>query len=135
MTITEAAQLVMQSVPLSSGGDVFLLDMGEPVRIIDLAKQMINLAGLKLKDEFNPNGDIEIIYTGLRKGEKLYEELLISGECQVTKHPRIFKANENYIPYEELLAQIEKLKFALNSFDLDGTLRVLGEVVPEWRQS
>ena len=86
MTIKEAAQLVIQSVALAEGGEVFLLDMGSPVKIFDLAKQMINLKGLTLKDDDNPNGDIEISISGLRSGEKLYEELLINAEAEKTNH-------------------------------------------------
>ena len=91
MTVKEAAQLVLQSSVLANGGEVFLLDMGEPVRIYDLAKQMIRLSGLQLKNENNPEGDIEIVFTGLRSGEKLYEELLVDGKSDTTNHPLIFK--------------------------------------------
>ena len=91
MTIPEAAQLVIQASSLAKGGDVFVLDMGEPIKIYDLAEQMINLSGLKIKNLNNPNGDIEIKITGLRPGEKLYEELLIDGNPERTKHPLILQ--------------------------------------------
>ena len=92
MTIPEAAQLVLQAAVLARGGDLFLLDMGEPVRILDLAKQMVCLSGLSLRDAQHPNGDIEIVCTGLRPGEKLYEELLIDAESEATTHPLIYRA-------------------------------------------
>tara|TARA_B100000886_G_scaffold296523_1_gene223786 strand:+ start:43222 stop:45105 length:1884 start_codon:yes stop_codon:yes gene_type:complete len=111
MTIPEAAQLVIQAATLSEGGEVFLLDMGDPISIKDLAIQMIHLSGLTVKDSSNPEGDIGIEITGLRPGEKLYEELLIDGECKPTAHSLIFKANEKFIPYEELN---NKLKYLLN---------------------
>lgn len=112
MTIPEAAQLVIQAGAMAKGGDVFILDMGEPVRIVDLAKNLIQLSGLSVKDESNSKGDIEIAYTGLRPGEKLYEELLIGGDnvCK-TEHSRIMTAEEVYLPFEELsdvLADLEK---------------------------
>ena len=90
MTISEAVGLVINASSFASGGEVFLLDMGKPVKIKDLALKMINLSGLSLKDESNPNGDIEIIYSGLRPGEKLFEELLIDGKSSKTKHPQIY---------------------------------------------
>ena len=95
MTIEEACLLVIQSLALAKGGDLFLLDMGEPVSISHLASQMVLLSGLSIKDKSNPDGDIEIITTGLRPGEKLYEELLIEGESIKTNHPLIFTSNEN----------------------------------------
>ena len=107
MTIPEAAHLVMQSLSLAKGGDVFLLDMGDPVKIIDLAKQLIFLAGLTLKNKNNPEGDIEIIFTGLRSGEKLFEELLLDGKNYETSHNKIFRAVEKFIPLEILLPKIE----------------------------
>ena len=94
MTITEASQLVLQSSVLADGGDLFLLDMGEPVRIKDLAILMVGLNGFSVKDDDNPSGEINIVYTGLRPGEKLYEELLINAESLPTSHPLIFKAIE-----------------------------------------
>ena len=104
MTIPEAAQLVLQAAVLARGGDLFLLDMGEPVRILDLAKQMVRLSGLSLRDGQHPQGDIEIICTGLRPGEKLYEELLIDAESEPTSHPLIYRATEGAIPPRAALA-------------------------------
>ena len=118
MTIPEAAQLVIQASAMAKGGDVFILDMGEPVKIVDLAKNLIQLSGLSVKDEENPKGDIEIAYTGLRPGEKLYEELLIAGDnvCK-TDHPRIMTAEETYLPMQELSIVLEKLEVACKNAD------------------
>ena len=102
MTIPEAAQLVIQASVLAIGGDVFLLDMGDPVRILDLASQMINLSGLTVRDSLNPDGDIEILCTGLRPGEKLFEELLIDAAALPTSHSLIFRANEDSLPADVL---------------------------------
>ncbi len=99
MTIPEAAQLVIQAGAMASGGDVFVLDMGEPVRIADLARRMVELSGLALKVAANPNGDIEITVTGLRPGEKLFEELLIGDNPLPTSHPRIMKAHKDFLPW------------------------------------
>ncbi|WP_251372091.1 nucleoside-diphosphate sugar epimerase/dehydratase [Polynucleobacter sp. UB-Siik-W21] len=109
MTIAEAAQLVIQSSTMASGGDVFLLDMGMPVRIYDLALRMIYLSGLMVKDELNPNGDIEIKVTGLRPGEKLYEELLIGYNPEKTSHPKIMKAHEEFISWDILKGELDGL--------------------------
>ena len=103
MTIPEAAQLVIQAGAMAHGGEVFVLDMGEPVKIMDLAKRMITLSGLKVKDQNNPNGDIEIVIAGLRPGEKLYEELIIDGDnIEKTQHPLIMKAKENFYSFAEI---------------------------------
>jgi FlaA1/EpsC-like NDP-sugar epimerase len=102
MTIPEASQLVIQAGAMAKGGDVFVLDMGEPVKIADLAKNMIELSGLEIKDEGNPEGDIEIEVMGLRPGEKLYEELLIGNNPQSTTHSRILMAHEDFLPLNEL---------------------------------
>lgn len=110
MTIPEASQLVIQAGALGTGGDVFLLDMGEPVRIQDLARQMISLSGLKVRDNKDPNGDIEIQYTGLRPGEKLYEELLIDEEnTEITAHTRILRSVEKHYPLAEILAVFNRI--------------------------
>ena len=107
------AELVLQAAILAEGGDVFLLDMGEPVRIKDLAEQMLRLSGLSLLDTRNPNGDIEIVCTGLRPGEKLYEELLIEAESQLTKHPLIFRATERSIYPQDLWPRLDQLEEAI----------------------
>lgn len=110
MTIPEAAQLVIQSLSLAKGGDVFVLDMGKPVKIYDLAKRMIELSGLKIKDAKNIEGDIEIKITGLRPGEKLYEELLIGDDPEATVHPKIMRAKDTGLTYESLISALERLE-------------------------
>jgi FlaA1/EpsC-like NDP-sugar epimerase len=132
MTIPEAAELVLQAAVLAEGGDVFLLDMGEPVRIKDLAEQMVRLSGLSLRDVLNPNGDIEIVCTGLRPGEKLYEELLIDADSQPTSHPLIYRAQEQALAPEPLWPQIDALEAAIRRQDVAAALEVLAELVPEW---
>ena len=126
MTIPEAAQLVIQAGSMAKGGDVFILDMGEPVKIVDLAKNLIQLSGLSVKDEKNPKGDIEIAYTGLRPGEKLYEELLIGGD-NVTKtaHSRIMTAEEEYLPFEQLSNVLVELELACKKADYMAIRQIL----------
>lgn len=135
MTIKESAQLVIQSTELAKGGDVFLLDMGEPIKIVDLAKQMILLSGLTIKDKKNPDGDIEIIYTGLRPGEKLFEELLINSEAEKTFHPLIFRANEECVPKEYLIEKLNLLERKLTLENKKEVLGILLDLVPEWKAS
>jgi len=118
MTIPEAAQLVIQAGAMAKGGDVFVLDMGQSVKIMDLARRMIELSGLTVKDEQNPDGDIEIEITGLRPGEKLYEELLIGDNPKPTSHPRIMKAHEELIPWADLEGKLNALEMALNVNDV-----------------
>ena len=126
MTIPEAAQLVIQAGSIAKGGDVFILDMGEPVKIVDLAKNLIQLSGLSVKDEKNPKGDIEIAYAGLRPGEKLYEELLIGGD-NVTKtvHSRIMTAEEEYLPFEQLSNVLVELEQACKRADYMAIRQIL----------
>ncbi|MCL9780373.1 polysaccharide biosynthesis protein [Vibrio sp. S4M6] len=119
MTITEAAQLVIQAGAMAKGGDVFVLDMGEPVKITDLAVNLVQLSGLEVKNEENPYGDIEIKYSGLRPGEKLYEELLIGKNVSITDHPRIMTAKERFLPFEEFEELLEKLDKACCCYDQD----------------
>ncbi len=124
MTIPEAAELVIQAGAMGQGGDVFVLDMGTPIHIVELARQMIHLSGFNVKDASQPHGDIEIIYTGLRPGEKLYEELLIGNNVSQTQHEKILRAEEDVITWEELsrvLTSLEK-KVALNDFEAVRTL-------------
>ncbi|EED65435.1 nucleoside-diphosphate sugar epimerase/dehydratase [Comamonas testosteroni] len=121
MTIPEAAQLVLQAGAMGNGGDVFVLDMGKPVRIIDLARRMIQLSGLTVKDESHASGDIEIQVVGLRPGEKLYEELLIGDNPETTEHTRIMKAHENFLPWNELLPHLLTLRRAAKLGD-DSTI-------------
>lgn len=117
MTIPEAAQLVIQAGAMGTGGDVFVLDMGESVKIIDLARQMITLSGLKPNTPEQPDGDIEILITGLRPGEKLYEELLIGDNVRKTGHPRIMTANETMLPWHELSALLDRIRAACDRYD------------------
>ncbi len=134
MTIPEAVQLVLQATGMAKGGELFLLDMGEPVRIADLARQMIELSGLRVRDESNPQGDIAITFTGLRPGEKLYEELLISAQDQPTDHPLIRRAREPRRSIEELAPQIANLESALQSWDEGATMVALQKLVPEFQR-
>jgi len=124
MTIPEAAQLVIQAGAMAKGGDVFVLDMGQPVKIMDLARRMVELSGLTVQDEHNPEGDIALEVTGLRPGEKLYEELLIGDNPKPTVHPRIMKAHEEFMPWSEFDAQLHTLQLALNVNDV-GVIRLL----------
>ena len=130
MTIPEAAQLVIQAMVLAKGGEVFLLDMGEPVKIYDLARQMIKLSGLSIRNETNKSSDIEIITTGLRPGEKLYEELLIDSKALKTKHDLIFKANEKFISIY-LWDILNDLKVEIQNNNIK-SLEKLKILVPEW---
>ena len=132
MTIPEAVQLVLQATGMARGGELFLLDMGEPVRIAELARQMIELSGLRVKDEQNPNGDIAIEFTGLRPGEKLYEELLISARDEATQHPLIRKAKEPNHSSSELKPMVEALEKALDRWDEQATVLALSRLVPEY---
>ena len=135
MTIPEAAQLVIQAGAMAEGGDVFLLDMGEPIKIIDLATRMIELSGLEVKDTSHPDGDIEIEEIGLRSGEKLYEELLIAGNPGKTQHPRIFRAQEEYLPWDAFSLKLEQLQNALEKNDLVMLDGLLKELVSGYTQS
>ena len=133
MTIPEAVQLVLQSTGMATGGDVFLLDMGEPVRIADLARQMIELSGLRVKDKKTPEGDIEIKYTGLRPGEKLYEELLISAHDQPTDHPLIRRAREPKRDKDYLDTLITDIIHAADVWDEGKTYELIQSLVPEFK--
>jgi FlaA1/EpsC-like NDP-sugar epimerase len=133
MTIPEAAQLVIQAGGMAHGGEVFVLDMGEPVKIRDLAKRMIHLMGLTVRDDDNPHGDIEISYTGLRPAEKLYEELLIGENASGTEHPRIMQAREDYLPSIELNPLLEELQRAAAELDCCGVRDILIRAVKEYR--
>ena len=133
MTIPEAAQLVIQAGAMSKGGDVFVLDMGEPVEILYLAKKMIHLSGLNIKDSNNPNGDIEILFTGLRPGEKLYEELLIGDSVLETEHQLILRSNEEMLPWSDLKLILNKLKTSVDKQNLEGARQALIEAVPGYK--
>lgn len=135
MTIPEAAQLVIQSGAMGEGGDLFLLDMGEPVRIADLAANMIHLSGLTIKSEQAPDGDIEIHTVGLRPGEKLYEELLIDSAAQPTDHPRIMRAREPLIGLAEMTGHIDRLAAFVRTNDCASSMGLLRELVPGYQPS
>jgi len=132
MTIPEAAELVLQAGAMCRGGEVFVLDMGEPVRIMDLAKRMVHLSGLELKNEGNPDGDIEIKAVGLRPGEKLYEELLIGGDVEGTEHPLILRAQEEEIPWSVLEGLLSELEDACNRVDFERVRELLLLIVKEY---
>ncbi|HET8700089.1 MAG TPA: nucleoside-diphosphate sugar epimerase/dehydratase [Nitrococcus sp.] len=129
MTIPEATALVIQAGAMAEGGDVFVLDMGKSVKIVDMARRMIHLAGYEVRDEENPNGDIAIEFTGLRPGEKLYEELLIGDDITPTQHPMIRRAQECFQPWPQLQVYLEQLLRACDRFDCEGVRRVLLETV------
>jgi FlaA1/EpsC-like NDP-sugar epimerase len=135
MTVPEAAQLVIQAGAMAKGGDVFVLDMGESVKIMDLARRMIELSGLTLKDDQNPDGDIGIEITGLRPGEKLYEELLIGDNPKQTSHPRIMKANEDFIAWSDLEAKLGSLEVALNVNDVSLIRAMMQQLVAGYTPS
>lgn len=129
MTIPEAAQLVIQAGSMGQGGDVFVLDMGEPVKIVTLAEKMIHLSGLSVRSERNPHGDIAIEFTGLRPGEKLYEELLIGDNVSPTRHPMIMTANEDYLPWDALKQRLSELLSAASQEDFTHVRKLLRETV------
>jgi len=133
MTIPEAVELVIQAGAMGKGGDVFLLDMGEPVRILDLAQKMIRLSGLRLKDKLHPNGDIEIKFTGLRPGEKLYEELLIGGNVSKTDNPMIMRAEEEMLAWDDLKLILDELELAVDSGDQGKLRQLLIKAVPGFK--
>ena len=135
MTIPEAAQLVIQAGAMGQGGDVFVLDMGEPVKIIDLARRMVELSGLTVRDEADPSGDIELAVTGLRPGEKLYEELLIGDNPKPTQHPRIMKAHEQFLSWPELLQRLNALQLAIGVNDVPAIRGLLQQLVSGYQPS
>ncbi|MFK3774637.1 polysaccharide biosynthesis protein [Pseudomonas sp. NPDC089406] len=129
MTIPEAAQLVIQAGSMGQGGDVFVLDMGEPVKIVELAEKMIHLSGLTVRSERNPAGDIAIEFSGLRPGEKLYEELLIGDNVDATRHPMIMSAHEDHLPWEVLKERLEQLLASVAGDDYGRVRQLLRETV------
>jgi len=132
MTIPEATQLVLQAGAMANGGDVFVLDMGKPVKIADLARRMISLSGLRVRDEQNPDGDIDIQFTGLRPAEKLYEELLIGSNVSGTEHPMIMRALEPCLSWARVEALLEELREDMNKLDVPATLGILMSAVHEY---
>ena len=135
MTIPEAAQLVIQAGAIGNDGDVFVLEMGKPVKIVDLAKRMISLSGLTVKNEQNPDGDIEIIFSGLRPGEKLYEELLIGDNVTATEHPRICRASEEMLHWNELKDVLDKIICSLQDHRYKTTTEILLRYVNGYRSN
>jgi len=135
MTIPEAAQLVIQAGAMAKGGDVFVLDMGESVRIADLARRMVELSGLSLRDETDPDGDIEIVVTGLRPGEKLYEELMLGDDPQPTLHPKIQRAQDPFIPWHELENDLGTLKVLLSHNNVEVIIALLQKLVAGYQPS
>jgi FlaA1/EpsC-like NDP-sugar epimerase len=135
MTIPEAAQLVIQAGAMGQGGDVFVLDMGQPVKIMDLARRMVELSGLSVRDELQPDGDIELAVTGLRPGEKLYEELLIGDNPKPTQHPRIMKAHEQFISWAQLEQKLNSLSIAMSVNDVPVIRAMLQDLVSGYQPS
>ena len=133
MTIPEAARLVLQSSSISKGGEVYVLDMGKPIKLIDMAKKMIRLSGRSIKDSNNMNGDIEIKIIGLRPGEKLHEELLISADAEKTQKKYIFKAHEKYIKMNKLLKYFDELSFQLKENNIQKIIQILKTITPEFK--
>jgi FlaA1/EpsC-like NDP-sugar epimerase len=132
MTIPEASQLVVLAGSMGTGGDVFVLDMGEPVHIDRLARRMVRLMGLAVRDSENPAGDIEIQYTGLRGAEKLYEELLIGSNVASTEHPRIMRATEHFIEWDILKELLDELQVSMSTYDCDAAVAILARAVVEY---
>ena len=133
MTVNEAVELTIQAGAMGTGGDVFVLDMGKPVKIKELAEKLIRLSGLKVRDEINPTGDIEIKYTGLRAGEKLYEELLIGDNVSETENPLIMRAKEDKHDWDKLKLMLDKLVLANDGYDHKSVREILIEIVPGYK--
>ena len=129
MTIPEAAQLVIQAGAMGQGGDVFVLDMGQPVKIIYLARRMVELSGMTVRDDLRPDGDIALTVTGLRPGEKLYEELLIGDNPKPTQHARIMKAHEQFLSWPLLEQKLNALSIAMSVNDVPVIRGQLQELV------
>ena len=125
MSIPEAAELVIQAGAMGEGGEIFVLDMGDPVKILDLAKRMVRLSGLEVRDNSNPEGDIEIVFTGLRDGEKLYEELLIGDNVSSTEHKGIMQASEEYLEWEKVEGLLEQLRASIEKRDHELAVNIL----------
>ena len=132
MTVQEAAQLVVQAGAMGHGGEVFVLDMGEPVKILDMAEKLIHLSGLEIKDSENPDGDIEIVFSGLRPGEKLYEELLIGGNVSPTDHPLIMSADEDHTNWGRIEDIIDQFKTAVKTNNVDASRMLLVDAVKDF---
>ena len=135
MTITEAAQLVIQAGALGKSSEVFILDMGESVKIRHLINKMIKLSGFSVKDQNNPDGDIEIQITGLRPGEKLYEELLLGDNPQKTNHDKIQKAQDPFIPFEQLKIDLDNLSFLIQDNKVEDVKTMLHRLIPSYQSN
>ena len=133
MSIPEAAELVLQAGAMGEGGDVFVLDMGEPIKILDLAKRLIRLCGMEVKDDENPLGDIEIQFSGLRPGEKLYEELLIGNNVTKTEHTQIFRAEENFLSKQRLNHYLELILQAESTNDRESLKQIFIEIIDGYK--
>jgi len=127
MTIEEASQLVIQAGAMGKNGDIFVLDMGEQIKITQLAEDMIRLSGMTVKNQENPDGDIEIIYTGLRPGEKLYEELFIGNKVSRTDHDQIMRTDENFVSLPDLEKDLADLTKAIESYNFDLIISIMGK--------
>ena len=135
MTIPEAVELVIQAGAMANGGEVFVLDMGDPIRIYDLAVKMIQLSGLQVLDENNPEGDIRIQYTGLRPGEKLYEELLVEDDFSLTENKLIMRAKEKMISWDKLESKLMQIKEAARHSETEKIYKLLTHLIPEFKPS
>lgn len=135
MTIPEAAQLVIQAAAMEQKGDIYILDMGEPIKIIELAQRMIELSGLSVQTPMNPSGDIEILITGLQPGEKLYEELLIENDAKKTEHPKVLWANDQTKKWDKIAPKLDELKMHLDTSDMEKIVKIIVELVPNYRPS
>ena len=135
MTMPEAAQLVIQAGAMGQGGDVFVLDMGQPIKIIDLARRVVELSGLTVRDAMHPDGDIQLAVIGLRPGEKLYEELLIGDNPEPTEHPRILKAHEQHLDWPQLEQKLNDLSVAMSSNDIFSIRNILQQTVNGYEPS
>ena len=133
MSISEAVELVIQAGAMSEGGDIFILDMGEPITIADLARKMIKLSGFDLKDETDSEKSIEIVYTGLRPGEKLYEDLHIDPVREETLHPKIFKTTQEFLAIEEINKFLDMLDKASKDDNPDRIYEILKQAIPEYK--
>jgi FlaA1/EpsC-like NDP-sugar epimerase len=129
MSIPEATQLVLQASAMASRGEVFVLEMGDAIRIADLAKDMISLSGMTVRNDQNPSGDVEIVYIGLRPGEKLYEELFVGEQASATEHPRISKAQERYLSLDKLRVHLDSIRQAISAGDPAAVRAVLRELI------
>ena len=135
MTIPEAAQLVIQAGAMGQAGEIFVLDMGEPVHVLDLARDMIRLSGMTIRDDDNPDGDIEIVFTGLREGEKLYEELLVDGSVKQTLHEKIMQANDPSLEWEKIYDYLLRLEKHIIDEDLDSINEVFNDTVAGFKRT